>query len=48
MSRNAVALSCGRELMSELVRLSKSRSEEARMVERARKGFNCAAIVPGA
>ena len=29
MSRNAVALSCGRELMSELVRLSKSRSGSA-------------------
>lgn len=43
MSRIAVALSCGPEVMSELVRLSKSRTDEARMVERARIVLGCLA-----
>ncbi len=43
MSRTAVALSCGPEVMNELVRLSKSRTDEARMVERARIVLGCLA-----
>lgn len=43
MSRIAVALSCGPEVMNELIRMSKSRSEEARMVERARIVLGCLA-----
>lgn len=43
MSRIAVALSCEPEVMNELVRLSKSRTDEARMVERARIVLGCLA-----
>lgn len=43
MSRTAVALSCEPEVVSELVRLSKSRTDEARMVERARIILGCLA-----
>jgi transposase len=43
MSRTAVVLSCGAEVMNELVRLSKSRTDEARMVERARIVLHCLA-----
>ena len=43
MSRTAVAVSCAPEVMSELVRLSKSRTDEARMVERARIVLGCLA-----
>jgi transposase len=43
MSRTAIALSCRPEVMSELVRLSKSRTEEARMVERSRIVLACLA-----
>lgn len=43
MSRAAVVLGCGPEVMSELVRLSKSRTDEARMVERARIVLGCLA-----
>lgn len=41
MSRTAVALSCAPEVMNELVRLSKSRTDEARLVERARMVLGC-------
>ena len=43
MSRIAVALSCEPEVMNELIRLSKSRSEEARLVERSRIVLACLA-----
>ena len=43
MSRIAVALSCGPEVMNELIRISKSRSAEARMVERSRIVLACLA-----
>ena len=43
MSRTAIALSCEPEVISELVRLSKSRTEEARMVERSRIVLACLA-----
>ena len=43
MSRSAVALSCGPEVMNELIRISKSRSAEARMVERSRIVLACLA-----
>ena len=43
MSRIAVALSCEPEVMNELIRMSKSRSEEARLVERSRIVLGCLA-----
>ena len=43
MSRIAVALSCEAEVMNELIRMSKSRSEEVRMVERSRIILGCLA-----
>ena len=43
MSRIAVALSCGPEVLKELIRISKSRSAEARMVERSRIVLACLA-----
>ena len=43
MPRIAVALSCEPEVMNELIRLSKSRSEEARLVERSRIVLACLA-----
>ncbi len=43
MSRTAIAPSCGPEVISELVRWSKSRTEEARMVERSRIVLACLA-----
>lgn len=43
MSRIAVALSCEPEAMNELIRLSKSRTDEARMVERAKIVLGCLA-----
>lgn len=43
MSRIAVALSCESEAMNELIRLSKSRTDEARMVERAKIVLGCLA-----
>jgi transposase len=43
MSRTAVAVSCAPDVMSELVRLSKSRTDEARLVERARIVLGCVA-----
>ena len=41
MARVAVELSCTVEVMSELERLSRSRSGEVRMVERARMVLAC-------
>ena len=41
MARVAVALSCTAEVMSELERLSRSRSGEVRMAERARIVLSC-------
>ena len=43
MSRIAVAISCEAEVMNELIRMSKGRSEEARMVERSRIILGCLA-----
>ena len=43
MSRIAVALSCEAEVMNELIRMSRSRSAEARMVERSRIILGCLA-----
>ena len=43
MSRVAVALGCESKVMDELKRLSKSRTDEARMVERARIILGCLA-----
>jgi transposase len=43
MSRIAVALSCEAEVMNELIRMSKGRSEEARLVERSRIILGCLA-----
>src|ERR1700687_5426638 len=43
MSRVAVALSCTAEVMQELTRLSKSRTDESRMVERAKIVLRCLA-----
>lgn len=43
MARTAVRLSCTPEVMSELVRVSKSRTDEARMVERAQIVLGCLA-----
>jgi transposase len=43
MSRIAVALSCEAEVMNELIRTSKSRSAQARMVERSRIILGCLA-----
>jgi len=43
MSRTAQVLSCEPEVMNELIRMSKSRSEQARMVERARIVLGCLA-----
>lgn len=43
MSRVAAALICTPEVMSELIRLSKSRTDEARRVERARIVLGCLA-----
>ena len=43
MSRIAVTLSCEAEVMNELIRMSRSRSAEARMVERSRIILGCLA-----
>ena len=43
MARIAVALSCEAAVMNELIRMSKSRSAEARMVERSRIILGCLA-----
>lgn len=43
MPRVAVSLSCTPEVMQELMRLSKSRSEQARLVERAKIVLRCLA-----
>ena len=43
MSRVALPLSCTAEVMQELERLSKSRTDEARLVERAKMVLRCLA-----
>lgn len=43
MSRVAAAIHCSAEVMDELERLSKSRTGEARMVERAKIVLGCLA-----
>ena len=43
MSRVALPLSCTAEVMQELERLSKSRTDESRLVERAKMVLRCLA-----
>lgn len=43
MGRVAVVLSCTAQVQRELVRLSRSRTEEARLVERAKVVLGCLA-----
>ena len=43
MSRVALPLSCTAEVMQELVHLSKSRTDEARLIERAKIVLRCLA-----